>query len=84
VLERFALAEMLFAPGRDDEALARYEGLRENTVAELVFSGPALLRQAAIHRRAGRARRAAGEAVRGSLAVAGSRAERAARERYGR
>ena len=36
------------------EALAWFQGLRENTVAELAFLGPSLLREAAIHRRAGR------------------------------
>jgi tetratricopeptide (TPR) repeat protein len=53
-LERFIRAELLFAQGREDEALGWYQGLRENNVAELVFLGPALLREAAIHRRAGR------------------------------
>jgi tetratricopeptide (TPR) repeat protein len=53
-LERFMLAELLFTSGRENEALAWYAGLSENTVAGLVFTGPALLRQAEIHRRAGR------------------------------
>ncbi len=52
-LERFTLAELLMAAGREEEALAWYKGLRENTLAELVFSGPGLLREAGIHRRAG-------------------------------
>jgi hypothetical protein len=43
------------AAGRADAALGWYQGLRENTVAELAFAGPCLLREAAIHRRAGRA-----------------------------
>lgn len=54
-LERFTLAELLVEAGRDAEALGWYQGLRENNVPELVFLGPALLREAAIHRRAGRA-----------------------------
>lgn len=33
--ERFALAELLFAAGRREEALAWYEGLRENAVPDL-------------------------------------------------
>jgi len=53
-LERFTLAGLLLASGHADEALSWYQGLRENTVAELAFLGPALLREAAIHRRAGR------------------------------
>jgi tetratricopeptide (TPR) repeat protein len=53
-LERFTLAELLVEAGRDAEALGWYQGLRENNVPELVFLGPALLREAAIHRRAGR------------------------------
>jgi tetratricopeptide (TPR) repeat protein/TolB-like protein len=53
-LERFTLAELLFQQGRDEVALGWYQGLRENNVAELVFLGPALLREATIHRRAGR------------------------------
>lgn len=53
-LERFTLAELLFKSGRQQEALGWYQGLRENTTAELVFIGPALLREAAIHRQAGR------------------------------
>jgi hypothetical protein len=52
-LERFTLAELLFQQGREEEALGWYQGLRENNVAELVFLGPALLREATIHRRAG-------------------------------
>lgn len=57
-LERFTLAELLLAAGREQEALGWYQGLRENTVAELGFAGPCLLREAAIHRRAGREREA--------------------------
>ena len=53
-LERFTLAELLLKAGRENEALGWYAGLGENTVAELVFTGPALLRQAGIHQRAGR------------------------------
>jgi hypothetical protein len=53
-LERFTLAELLYAAGREEEARGWYRGLRENTVAELAFAGPSLLREAAIHRRAGR------------------------------
>lgn len=53
-LERFLLAELLVREGRLEEALPWYEGLRENTIAGLVFSGPALLREAMIHNRAGR------------------------------
>ena len=53
-LERFTLAELLMASGRQQEALAWYQGLRENSTAELVFTGPALLREATIHRQAGR------------------------------
>jgi tetratricopeptide (TPR) repeat protein len=53
-LERFTLAELLVESGRQEEALAWYQGLRENSTAELVFTGPALLREAAIHRQAGR------------------------------
>jgi tetratricopeptide (TPR) repeat protein len=53
-MERFTLAELLFQEGREEEALGWYQGLRENNVSELVFLGPALLREAAIHRRAGR------------------------------
>lgn len=52
-LERFTLAELLFQQGREEEALGWYQGLRENNVAELVFLGPVLLREATIHRRAG-------------------------------
>ena len=58
-LERFTLAELLMKSGREEEALAWYQGLRENTTAELVFIGPALLREATIHRRAGRKEQAA-------------------------
>ncbi len=47
-LERFTLAELLRANGRAGEALGWYGGLGENTLAELVFLGPTLLRRAAI------------------------------------
>ena len=47
-LERFTLAELLTANGRAEEALGWYVGLGENTIAELVFLGPTLLRRAAI------------------------------------
>ena len=57
-LERFTLAELLMKSGRHQEALAWYQGLRENATAELVFIGPALLREAAIHRLAGREKQA--------------------------
>jgi len=57
-LERFTLAELLFATGREEEALGWYQGLRENNVAELAFTGPTLLREATIHRHAGRAEQA--------------------------
>ena len=53
-LERFTLAELLLQAGRGEEAQGWYQGLRENSTAELVFIGPALLREAAIHRQAGR------------------------------
>jgi len=53
-LERFTLAETLLESGRPHEALGWYQGLLENSVADLVFSGPVLLREAAIHRKAGR------------------------------
>jgi tetratricopeptide (TPR) repeat protein len=53
-LERFTLAVFLMKSGRQQEALGWYRGLRENATAELVFLGPALLREAAIHRQAGR------------------------------
>lgn len=53
-MERFTLAELLLAAGREEEALGWYQGLRDNSVPELVFLGPALLREASIHRRAGR------------------------------
>lgn len=58
-LERYTLAELLLAAGRPEEALRWYQGLRENTVAELAFAGPSLLREAAIDRQAGRTREAA-------------------------
>jgi TolB-like protein len=53
-LERFTRAELLLAAGEGEAALGWYQGLAENTVAELVFLGPSLLREASIHRRAGR------------------------------
>jgi tetratricopeptide (TPR) repeat protein len=53
-LERFTLAELLLESGRAEEALGWYQGLLENSTADLVFVGPALLRQAAIHRQSGR------------------------------
>jgi tetratricopeptide (TPR) repeat protein len=59
-LERFTLAELLMESGRQQEALAWYQGLHENSTAELVFIGPALLREAAIHRQAGRDEQARG------------------------
>ncbi|MCI0436632.1 MAG: hypothetical protein L0271_23790 [Gemmatimonadetes bacterium] len=53
-LERFTLTELLYRAGRAEEALGWYEGLAENTVGELVFLGPGLLRIESIHRAAGR------------------------------
>jgi hypothetical protein len=53
-LERFTLAELLLESGRPEEALGWYQGLLENSTADLVFIGPTLLREAAIHGRAGR------------------------------
>lgn len=53
-LERFTLAELLLRAGRADEALGWYRGLAENTVGELVFLGPCLVRIASIQRAAGR------------------------------
>jgi serine/threonine-protein kinase len=53
-LERFTLAELLRANGRAEEALGWYVGLGENSLAELVFLGPSLLRRAAIHEAEGR------------------------------
>ena len=57
-MERFALAELLLSHGRLQEALGWYVGLGENTVAELVFFGPSLLRRASIHEQLGQAKEA--------------------------
>ncbi|MFQ5674821.1 MAG: protein kinase [bacterium] len=57
-LERFALAELLLSHGRLQDALGWYVGLGENTVAELVFFGPSLLRRASIHEQLGQAKEA--------------------------
>ncbi len=57
-LERFVLAELLLSLGRLQEALGWYVGLGENTVAELVFFGPSLLRRASIHEQLGQAKEA--------------------------
>jgi DNA-binding SARP family transcriptional activator/TolB-like protein len=54
--ERFALAELLHALGRDDEALAVYDAMQ--AYSDLPFMATARWRQAQIHERAGRRERA--------------------------
>ncbi len=56
--ERYERAELLFALGRDDEALRWYATFNENSPYDLIYLGPALYRQGQIHERHGRARAA--------------------------
>ena len=54
--ERFTRAELLHALHRDDEALRWYGTFAENSPYDLVYLGPALLRQAQIHESRGERR----------------------------
>lgn len=56
--ERFHRAELLHAAGRDDDALVWYGSIAETSMDQLVYLGPAHLRQAQIHERQGRPRQA--------------------------
>ncbi len=58
-LERFTRAKLLATQGRNNDALAWYRGLGENSTPELVFLGPAMLAQARIQEKLGHPKEAA-------------------------
>jgi hypothetical protein len=62
--ERFRLAELLAAEGREEEAIPWYRSFGHQSLFDMVHTGPSLLRLAGIHRRLGESHAAAAHCTR--------------------